>query len=236
MNAWARIEYGSQIDPSAVLNALKQAGAPAKDGAAKQEVEFLLRGLGTVMNFARGSTIFSAGGNANAVYKVISGAVTLWRALPNGKRHIADFRMPGEFFGILHRPAETINAEATSDCIILAFRRGLVDEICDAVPSFRRSISMLTAEPALSRRELAEQESLTAKERIARLLLGAAERAAAAGEIVLPFTGENIAERIDSPRELVASALRDLQELGAVVRTNDGGLAVINPALLKSQG
>ncbi len=237
MNAWARIEYGTpSANPAIVLNALAGSKQPeANVAAAKHEVEFLLRGLGTVMTYAKGSVIFTAGGNANAVYRVISGAVALWRNLPNGKRYIVDFRLPGEFFGVIHRPTETINAEATSDCVVTAYRRGHVDEICDVVPSFRRSIVALAAEPVMSRSEAAAAEGRTARERIAELLLRVAERAAESGEITLPFSTNDISDRIDAPSELVTKGLRDLENAGAIVRTSDGSLMVLDRALLQSQ-
>ncbi len=236
MNAWARIEYGTPlVNPTVVLNALAAAKQPPANAAAKHEVEFLLRGLGAMLNFAKGTTIFSAGGNANAVYRVVSGVVALWRNLPNGKRHIVDFRLPGEFFGVVHRPTEILNAEATADCTVTAYRRGHVDEICDAIPSFRRSITTLTAEPVPSRSEAAAAEERTAKERIAEFLLRIADRAAQSGEIALPFSSRDVGERIDAPRELVVSGLRDLENTGAIMRTSDGGLMVLDHALLQSQ-
>jgi CRP-like cAMP-binding protein len=187
------------------------------------------------MTYPRGSAIFNAGGNANAVYRVLSGAVALWHRLPNGKRHIVDFRIPSEFFGVVHRPTETINAVASSYCIVAAYRRGEVDEICDAVSSFRRTIASLTAEPVLSLHEAAAAEARTAKERIAEFLLQAAERAAEAGEVTLSFSTQDIGERIDAPQELVCGDLRDLENTGAILRTSDGGLTVINPVLLQSE-
>jgi CRP-like cAMP-binding protein len=198
MNAWARIEYGTPLtNPAIALHAFTEPKQPQTNlSVARHEVKFLLRGLGTPMNFAKGTTIFIAGGNANAVFRVVSGAVALWRAMPNGKRHIVDFRLKGEFFGVIHRPTETINAEATSDCIVTAYRRGQVDEICDAVPSFRRSVTALTAEPVMSRGEAAEAEGRTARERIAELLLRVAERAEECGEIALPFSTNDIGDSI----------------------------------------
>jgi CRP/FNR family nitrogen fixation transcriptional regulator len=237
MNAWSQIEIGTAvINPAIVLDALKsQHPVPAGDRAAKQEVEFLLRGLGTVMNYAKSSMIFKEGGNAKALYQVMSGAVALWHRAPNGKRQIVDFRLPGEFFGVVYRPTETLNAEASSDCVVTAYRRGAVDEMCDSVPSFRRSIAQLTAEPVISRSEAIRIEARTTKERMADFLLRAAERAAESGEIVLPFSGRDIGDRIDAPQELVANGLSELETMGAIARTGEGGLVVINPATLRAQ-
>lgn len=228
MNAWAKIDYATPISVSAVRETI------SANGAAKDEARRLLGGLGTPQNHPAGSSIFAEGDNANALYRVESGAVALWRRLPNGKRHIVDFRLPGEYFGVVHRPRHMINAEASSDCQVTAFHRGDVDEICDAVPSFYRSITTLIAEPDISRNELRADETRTAKERIVRFLLSASKRAPQSSIYGLPLSVHNIGERVDEPDELVSHCIDDLGAAGAVIRTGDGRLAVLDQAVLQS--
>ena len=236
MNVWARTHEGTATaTPAHVLNPPPGHESDRADkAAAKHEVEDVLRGLGTAVEYAKGSRIFAEGGNANVVYRVVSGAVTLWRKLPNGKRHIVDFRLAGEYFGVVHRPTYALNAEAASDCVVSAYRRGQVDGICDEVPSFRRSIEILLVEPVLSRSEIAAAEWHTAKERIADLLLKASRRAAQGGEPAVRLSDRDIGDCIDAPPELVAHSLGDFELAGAIVRTPDGGLVVTNPAVLSS--
>lgn len=237
MNVWARLESTAPLPEPAVvakLGAGAGAAADQPDAAAKQEVLFLLRGLGTSEEYAKDSPIFSAGGNANAAYRVVSGAVALWRKLPNGKRQIIDFRLAGEFFGVVHRPTHTINAEASSDCVVIAYRRGHVDGICDAVPAFHRAMVKLVAEPVVCRKDADLGETRTAKERIADFLLNVADRAVVAGESSLPLCGRSIGERIGESDEVVNGCLRDLVASGAVAWAKDGGLAVRKPALLQT--
>jgi CRP-like cAMP-binding protein len=236
MNVWARTHEGTGIaSPAHVLNPdPAREIAHADSAGAKHEVEEVLRGLGTIVEYAKGSRIFAEGGNANVVYRVMSGAVTLWRKLPNGKRHIVDFRLAGEYFGVIHRPTYALNAEAASDSVVSAYRRGQVDGICDEVPSFRRAIEILLTEPVMSRSEIAAAEWHTAKERIADLLLKASRRAAQGGEPTVPLSDRDIGDCIDAPPELVAHSLGDFESAGAIMRTPDGGLVVTNPAVLSS--
>jgi CRP-like cAMP-binding protein len=113
MNVWARTHEGTETaTPAHVLNPSLRESDGAENALAKHEVEDVLRGLGTIVEYAKGSRIFAEGGNANVVYRVLSGAVTLWRKLPNGRRHIVDFRLAGEYFGVIHRPTYALNAEA----------------------------------------------------------------------------------------------------------------------------
>jgi CRP/FNR family transcriptional regulator, nitrogen fixation regulation protein len=234
MTVWARLESATPVRTSSVVANVGAAPvAEEPDAAAKEQVQFLLRGLGNIENYAAGDCIFEDRGNANAVYRVMSGAVALWRRLPNGKRQIIDFRLPGEYFGVVHRPSHTINAEASSDCVVTAYRRGHVDGICDAVPAFHRAMTKLVAEPVVCRNEAALGETRTAKERIAAFLLKLAERAVTAGEISLPLSGMNIGERIGESVDVVNNCLRDLIATGAVAWARDGGLKVTQPALLE---
>ena len=228
MNAWAKIDDATPLSVSTARQSI------AANGAAKEEVRRLLRGLGTSQSYPAGNPIFHLGENANEVYRVESGAVALWQRLPNGKRHIVDFRLPGEYFGVVHRPKHTINAEASSDCQVTAFRRGEVDEICDAVPSFYRSITTLVAEPNVSRNELQADEMRTAKERVVRFLLSASKRAPQSSVYGLPLSVHNIGERVGEPDVLVSNCIDDLGAAGAVIRTGDGRLAVRDEALLQS--
>jgi CRP-like cAMP-binding protein len=228
MNAWAKIDYTTPISVSTVRETI------AANSAAKEQARRLLHGLGTPQNHPAGSSIFKVDDNANALYRVESGAVALWQRLPNGKRHIVDFRLSGEYFGVVHRPKHRINAEASSDCRLTAFPRGEVDEICDAVPSFYRSISTLIAEPKVSRNELQADEMRTAKERVVHFLLSASTRAPQSNLYGLPLSVRNIGERIDEPDALVSHCIDDLGAAGAVVRTRDGRLAVLDQSLLQS--
>ncbi len=51
------------------------------------------------MSFARNAEIYAEGETAGYVYKVISGVVRVSKLLPDGRRQISAFHMPGEMFG-----------------------------------------------------------------------------------------------------------------------------------------
>jgi CRP-like cAMP-binding protein len=223
MNAITRIEAGT---PRARSAAIAAASAKPVSNSQKDEVVMVLRGLGTRTSFPRGTVIFKEHGHASAVYRVMSGAVALWRTRTNGRRHIVDFRLPGEFFGVVHRPEYTITAEAAADTVVFAYRRGQVDEICDAVPSVRRALTALLAEPSLSRRDALNAERQTAKERIVEFLRVASERAGQSDEVRLPVSDGDIADYFDLPRAVVARGLHELAIAGAIALTQTGDIVI----------
>ena len=65
--------------------------------------------IGLAMSFARNAEIYAEGETAGYVYKVISGVVRVSKLLPDGRRQISAFHMPGEMFGF----------EADDDCTTL---------------------------------------------------------------------------------------------------------------------
>ena len=50
--------------------------------------------------FDRNSTIYSEGDASSHVYKVVNGGVRLCKMMPDGRRQIAEFALPGDYFGI----------------------------------------------------------------------------------------------------------------------------------------
>src|SRR5262249_1542323 len=71
--------------------------------------------LGTISRFDRNSTIFTEGDEAAYSYKVISGAVRLSKIMSDGRRQIAEFALPGDFFGIDWLEEYALTAEALND-------------------------------------------------------------------------------------------------------------------------
>ena len=57
------------------------------------------RPIGLVMSFGRNAEIYAEGETSGYVYKVLSGVVRVSKLLPDGRRQISAFHMPGEMFG-----------------------------------------------------------------------------------------------------------------------------------------
>ena len=55
--------------------------------------------IGVAMSFGRNAEIYAEGETSGYVYKVVSGVVRVSKLLPDGRRQISAFHMPGEMFG-----------------------------------------------------------------------------------------------------------------------------------------
>ncbi len=68
---------------------------PARTQAAPET----LLPAGVPMSFRRNAEIFAEGEAAGYVYKVVSGVVRISKLLPDGRRQISAFHLPGDMFG-----------------------------------------------------------------------------------------------------------------------------------------
>lgn len=217
MYAWSRIAAAAPITEPSHGPFTPAAGRTARPRPDYTDVVTPLRGLGSVVRFQRGAVIFRERDHASVIYRVISGGVALSRTTGR-RRHILDFRFAGEFFGAVHRPEYTTGAEATSDCVLMSYPRGYVDNMFDELPQFRRALAALLAEPVQSSVDTAE--SRTARERIEAFLLSLSGRIADREEANLPLSCDDIADRLDVSPAAVDFALRAFTS-GTAAQTAD---------------
>src|SRR5579871_803871 len=60
-----------------------------------------LQRSGSKVRYDRGETIFNEGDQAEFAYRVVSGAVRLCKHMPDGRRQIAQFMLPGDYFSFV---------------------------------------------------------------------------------------------------------------------------------------
>ncbi|MEJ1968986.1 MAG: cyclic nucleotide-binding domain-containing protein [Rhizomicrobium sp.] len=118
------------------------ASFPAAAVGRPPEAKSALAALGTIARFERNNTIFGEGDAADYSYKVVSGAVRLSKMMSDGRRQIAEFALPGDFFGINWLDEHALTAEALNDVTVICYGRGrlerLYDEIARSAPSCSR--------------------------------------------------------------------------------------------------
>jgi CRP-like cAMP-binding protein len=78
--------------------------------------------LGIAMSFGRNAEIYAEGENSGYVYKVISGVIRVSKLLPDGRRQISAFHMPGEIFGLEADEIHHASAEAVIPTKVIAYK------------------------------------------------------------------------------------------------------------------
>jgi len=169
-----------------------------------------LQRIGVKTHIARNETIFNEGDEARYAYKVVSGAVRLCKHMADGRRQIADFLLPGDFFGFLQFGFYSFTAEAVGDVVVMCYPQRQLEQISSSTPSLRKRILVL-----LSQRLLGLQDHLvmlgrqTAKERLASFLIRLAERTQVEDDdaLELPMSRQDIADYLGLTIETVCRVL-----------------------------
>ncbi|MFC7551058.1 cyclic nucleotide-binding domain-containing protein [Pseudoroseomonas wenyumeiae] len=80
--------------------------------------------VGTTVTLRRDQSLFLAGDAASHVYRVMAGCVRSLALMPDGRRQVAEFHLPGDLLGLDGREAHLLSAEAVGDAILLRFPAG----------------------------------------------------------------------------------------------------------------
>src|SRR5262245_38099968 len=88
--------------PTALANRCARCGVRVFSVCAALEMHELcaLEALGRETTFAPKSVLFAEDQPADAVFNVTEGVVRLYKLLPDGKRQIVGFALPGDFLGL----------------------------------------------------------------------------------------------------------------------------------------
>jgi CRP/FNR family transcriptional regulator, nitrogen fixation regulation protein len=189
--------------------------------------------IGSVVLLARDQTIFSEGDSARYFYKVIAGAVRSCRLLADGRRHICEFFLPGDFIALDADDIHHFSAEAVADTTLKRYPRSSLDQLTSVEPRVAKGLRSL-----ICLRLLAAQQHLVllgrknAVERIASFLLEMAERNGDADHISLPMTRGDIADHLGLTTETVSRTFSHLRAQGVIELEGAANVLLMdNPAL-----
>jgi len=169
----------------------------------------LLHRAGSKLHFDRGETIFNEGDTAEYAYSVVSGAVRLCKHMADGRRQIAQFLLPGDFFSFVDMAEHSFTAEAVNDVVLACYPQRQIDRLTEERPALRRFFGSL-----LSRRVRDVQNHLvmlgrqTAKEKVASFLVMLIEREnTETAHLDVPMSRQDIADFLGLTIETVCRVL-----------------------------
>jgi CRP-like cAMP-binding protein len=189
---------------------------------------------GTLLQFVQNQTIFSEGEPVNQAYKIISGVVRLCKHLPDGRRQIAQFLFPAEYFSFVAIGDHGFCAEAVVDVRLLAFPHKHIERLCRENPDLRaRLFEMLSQRVRDIQNHLTIIGRQTAKERVAAFMLLLGERFGHGGpRIDVPMSRYDIADYLGLTMETVSRTLSLLKTAGIIAVPSSHQLELLNlPAL-----
>jgi CRP/FNR family transcriptional regulator, nitrogen fixation regulation protein len=159
----------------------------------------------------KGQKIFGEGQSADHFYRVVTGVVRTYTILDDGRRQIAGFYLPGDFFGLETGARYRLSASGLCDVTIAAFRRADLDALLASDPAFRAQVlSSLMSGVERAQGQVLMMGRKTAREEIADFLLDFAHRASKSKSSDLPMRRSDIADFLGLSRETVCRTLAQL--------------------------
>ena len=188
---------------------------PAALSTSRKAPETLLS-VGVSMSFGRNEEIFAEGEAAGYVYKVVSGVVRISKLLPDGRRQISAFHLPGDMFGFEIGDIHHCSAEAVVPAKVVAFKwQGLVG--AGASTSLVRELLTRTM---IGLRHTQDHLLLlgrkNALERLAAFLLEMADRSGSTEVLDLAMPRHDIADYLGLTLETVSRMFAELKGMGQI--------------------
>ena len=171
------------------------------------------------------------------IYRIESGAVCVYKVLPDGRRHVLDFAFLGDVVGLGLTSAHNLSAQALvttrlKGMTISAFNQAMRDDNRLAVKLYE-SLSM---ELEAARAQLLIVSKRVSIVRVASFLLALAERTAKRGGspdvIVLPMRRVDIADFLGLTCETVSRTFTKLKMLRVISLLPGGFVRIVDPERL----
>jgi CRP/FNR family transcriptional regulator, nitrogen fixation regulation protein len=181
--------------------------------------------------YRRGEVICRQGYVANYWYSVTRGLATRYVIRADGRRHLLELLLPGDFFGFSRQGDHESTSEAMSDdTVIVQYPRHRIEKRILSEASQTWSICEALIE-ALSRLEdhLLVVGRVTASEKVGSFLLDIERRIPGrTTDIQLPISRYDIADYLGISVETVSRALSDLTRRGCIQLTGPRDVKIVN--------
>lgn len=164
---------------------------------------------------------------ANWVYIVTEGVVRLHKTLPDGRRLVQGFALPGDFLGFSERDVHATSADALGSVAICRISREAFQNLLDAKPHLMRRLhTELIHEFTLAQDRLMLLGRCSAKERMAAFFVNMRNRwkrvNGQAANVALPMSRQDIADFLGLTIETVSRMVTTLARERLIVIVPDG--------------
>ncbi len=175
-----------------------------------------LEDLHSIMKLDSEDGLFMEGDEASSFFTVLSGALRLSKLLPDGRRQITGFVLPGEFVGLSSGNTYVDNAEALIETSLCRFAVSDLKRIGQENPEMDAKLLAMTNSTLTQAREhMLLLGRMKAPEKIASFLVGLIDRAAAADQpvdpLALPMSRADIADYLGLTIETVSRTFTKLK-------------------------
>ncbi len=183
--------------------------------------------------------IVHEGDPALHMFNVTSGAVKVYKLLPDGRRQVIGFLLTGDFLGFSIRDAYAYSAEALTPVTLCRFSRRQLEGLLERYPQMeRRLLSIASNELAAAQDLMLLLGRKTARERLASFLLTLSRRLIRLGadgtSFDLAMSRTDIADYLGLTTETVSRAFTQLRKDGLIDLDGAAHVTLLDPEELES--
>ena len=200
------------------------------DKAEMQEFEHLRRHA----HFSPCETVFAEEEINTSFYNLLEGVMRLYKLLPDGRRQIVGFALPGDFLGMSASGRNTFSADAVNAVEVCRFSKPAFQRFAEGKPHLLRRINELAIrELSQAREHMVLLGRRSAEEKVAAFLVCWRDRLhrqhGALATLPLPMSRQDIADYLGLTIETVSRTFTKLERDG-VIEIISGGVNLRNPA------
>ena len=205
---------------------------------ATPELEGLV-GIGITVQAAPGQTLVLEGDPCSHCFRVLTGAVRLYKGTADGRRQLIDFLVAGDCFGLLGA-RYSYSVEAITQSTLIKTTRASLAAAVRAQPALAdRLIELAAAKLARAHEQMLLLGRKNAQEKVASLLLELARRIGANGArpaFRLPISRQEMADHLGLTIETVSRTMTRLKEEGLIALPTPQDVVLLHPAALAALG
>src|SRR5450432_977406 len=189
----------------------------ALDRAELRELEH----LGRHVHFVSCQTVFAQEEMTTSFYNLLDGVMRLYKLLPDGRRQIVGFALPGDFLGMTASARHSFSADAIGPVVVCRFSQADFGRfIADKPHLLRRMNELAVCELSQAQDHMVLLGRRSAEEKVATFLLGWRDRLSRiispAKTVPLPMSRQDIADFLGLTIETVSRTFTKLERDGVI--------------------
>ena len=186
------------------------------------------------VHFAACETVFAQEDVATSFYNLLDGVLRLYKLLPDGRRQIVGFALPGDFLGLATAGRHGFSADAVGPVAVCQFAKAAFARFAEHRPNLLRRINELTVrELDQARDHMVLLGRRSAEEKVATFLVGWRDRLeqlrGSSRVVPLPMSRQDIADYLGLTIETVSRTFTKLEREG-VIDIVPGGICLLDAA------
>lgn len=186
-----------------------------------------LEQMSHVTDYPAKAILFEQGALAGSVFNVTGGVVRLYKSLPDGRRQITGFALPGDFLGLALMDRYGVTAEAVSPVRACRFARSAFVSYIDDKPHLLKRLHEFAGhELSLAQDQMLLLGRKSAEEKVAAFLVNLQTRYSRIGHtsvtIELPMSRQDIADYLGLTIETISRTLTKLAREKTILIVPDG--------------